>query len=132
MIRYAATSTNVRKQKIMDILRYFNHNDSPIIRAFGIQIGSNFIKVPSRNLPAPYMEYLNGQTVTTNRGAWRMDRLKFLECSKPQGGAGHKWCIIYEQNSRMSIKDLIDFKNNVRRMNVNNLIYLYLYNSPKF
>uniref|UniRef100_A0A1L8EDG9 Putative germ-line stem cell division protein hiwi/piwi n=1 Tax=Haematobia irritans TaxID=7368 RepID=A0A1L8EDG9_HAEIR len=114
MIRFAATSTNVRKDKIMNTLRYFSHNESPIIRAFGIQIGSSFIKVPMRNLPAPYMEYLNGRTVTTSRGAWRMDRMQFLECSKPQNGA-HKWCIIYEKNprSRMSYNDLNNFKNNV-------------------
>uniref|UniRef100_A0A1I8PE29 Piwi domain-containing protein n=2 Tax=Stomoxys calcitrans TaxID=35570 RepID=A0A1I8PE29_STOCA len=116
MIRFAATSTNVRKEKIMNILQYFKHNDSPIIRAFGIQIGSNFIKVPMRNLPSPYMEYLGGQTVTTFKGAWRMDGKKFLACSKPQGG-GHKWCIMYEKNpgSRLNYNELNNFKNNVLR-----------------
>ncbi|XP_073837343.1 protein argonaute-2-like isoform X3 [Musca autumnalis] len=115
MIRFAATSTNRRKEKIMDMLQYFEHNASRIVQSFGIQIGSSFIKVPIRILPTPFMEYLNGQTVTTNRGAWRMDRQKFLDCSKPQGGSGHKWGIIYEDNprSRLSFKDLDQFKNKV-------------------
>uniref|UniRef100_A0A1I8MFR4 Piwi domain protein n=1 Tax=Musca domestica TaxID=7370 RepID=A0A1I8MFR4_MUSDO len=115
MIRFAATSTNRRKAKIMDMLTYFNHNASAIVQSFGIQIGSSFIKVPIRVLPSPLMEYLNGQTVRTSRGAWRMDGLKFLTCSQPQGGAGHKWGIIYEENprSRMSYRDLEQFKNKV-------------------
>lgn len=106
----------------MDMLTYFNHNASAIVQSFGIQIGSSFIKVPIRVLPSPLMEYLNGQTVRTSRGAWRMDGLKFLTCSQPQGGAGHKWGIIYEENprSRMSYRDLEQFKNKVSIINVKN------------
>ncbi|XP_073836004.1 protein argonaute-2-like isoform X2 [Musca autumnalis] len=115
MIRFAATSTNCRKEKIMDMLQYFEHNTSRIVQSFGIQIGSSFIKIPIRILPTPFMEYLNGQTVTTNRGAWLMDGQTFLDCSKPQDGSGHKWGIIYEDNkrSRLSFKDLDQFKNKV-------------------
>lgn len=114
MIRYAATSTNRRKQKIMDLLRYFNHNQNQIIRAFGLQIGSNFIKVPMRLLSSPRLEYLQGQTVSTFKGAWRMDRMKFLVCSKPPNG--HKWAILYEDNRNrrgISHHDLENFKNSV-------------------
>ncbi|KAM7344905.1 argonaute 2 isoform 2-T2 [Cochliomyia hominivorax] len=100
MIRYAATSTNKRKQKIIDLLRFFNHNDNPIICQFGIRVGSNFIQVPMRLLPAPSMEYLQGQTVTTFKGAWRMDGKKFLTCSKPLNADSHKWAIIYDDNCR--------------------------------
>ncbi|XP_065361713.1 protein argonaute-2 [Calliphora vicina] len=135
MIRYAATSTNRRKQKIMELLRYFAHNDNQIIREFGLRIGSNFIKVPMRLLPAPYMEYLQGQTVTTFKGAWRMDNLKFLMTSKPPNG--HKWAILYEESSNnrgISYHDLESFKSNVIKtsqslnMNLQNSAEIKTYN----
>ncbi|XP_046807232.1 protein argonaute-2 isoform X3 [Lucilia cuprina] len=138
MIRYAATSTNRRKQKIMELLRYFDHNDNPIIREFGLRIGSNFIKVPMRLLPAPYMEYLQGQTVTTFKGAWRMDdikNVKFLITSKPPNG--HKWAILYEESTNhrgITYHDLETFKSNVIKtsqnlnMNLQNTAEIKSYN----
>lgn len=112
MIRFAATSTNKRKEKIMNILRFFDHNDSQIVRNFGIVLGSQFIKVQSRVLPAPFMEYLNGRTVTTSRGAWRMDGQQFLITSKTPNG--HKWAILYEENRRgISYQELDQFKKDV-------------------
>ncbi|XP_037807749.1 protein argonaute-2 isoform X1 [Lucilia sericata] len=138
MIRYAATSTNRRKQKIMELLSYFDHNDNPIIREFGLRIGSNFIKVPMRLLPAPYMEYLQGQTITTFKGAWRMEdikNVKFLITSKPPNG--HKWAILYEEstnNRGISYHDLETFKSNVIKtsqnlnMNLQNTAEIKSYN----
>lgn len=114
MVRYAATSTNKRKQKIMELLAYFEHNTNQIIRGFGLTISSDFIKVPMRMLPSPYMEYLQGQTVTTMRGAWRMDDKKFLICSKPP--SGHKWAILYEESrgrGGLSYHDVENFKSAV-------------------
>lgn len=109
MVRFAATSTNVRKAKIMELLNYFNHNANETIRQFGLTIGQNFLKVPMRLLPEPYMEYLQGRTVTTVKGAWRMDGMKFLVTSKPSGG--HKWAILYEAGKcRRNHHDLEDFK----------------------
>lgn len=113
MVRYAATSTNKRKQKIMELLKFFNHNVHPLIQMFGVRIGTNFIQVPMRLLDAPFMEYLQGQTVTTTRGAWRMDGKKFLISSKPSNG--HKWIILYEddRNCRIKYPELEAFKSNV-------------------
>ena len=112
MIRFAATSTNVRKEKIMDLLKYFNHNDNIAIREFGLTIGQNFIKVPMRLLPSPFMEYFQGKTITTTKGAWRMDGMKFLTTSKPPDG--HKWAILFEKDRcRRTHHDLEDFKKTV-------------------
>lgn len=113
MIRFAATSTNVRKRKIMDMLQYFNLNASKIVQSFGIKIDLNFIKVPIRVLPSPIIEYLNGQTVNVKRGGWMMDKQQFLICTKPQAGkqVGHKWAIIYQ--SGIDYIHLDNFKKSV-------------------
>lgn len=111
MIRYAATSTNVRKKKIMDLLSYFDHNVNPTIRHFGLSLGSSFLKVPIRLLPSPSLEYLQGRTVRTFKGAWRMDDNKFLICSNPPNG--HRWAILYEESRGgrgISYHDLEEFK----------------------
>lgn len=50
IIKTAATSTDVRKQKIMKLLSQITHNQSPVIRGFGLSIDGDFTKVPVRQL----------------------------------------------------------------------------------
>lgn len=50
IIRTAATSTDDRKQKIMNLLRQITHNQSPVIQGFGLNVDGDFIKVPARQL----------------------------------------------------------------------------------
>lgn len=50
IIKIAATNTDTRKQKIMDLLRKITHNQSPVIRGFGLNIEGEFTKVPVRQL----------------------------------------------------------------------------------
>lgn len=50
IIKTAATSTDVRKQKIMALLQKITHNQSPVIRGFGLSIDGDFTKVPARLL----------------------------------------------------------------------------------
>lgn len=50
IIRKAATSTNERKDKIDDLVRQIAHNDSPIIRGFGLNVDPRFTEVPARQL----------------------------------------------------------------------------------
>lgn len=96
MIKYTATSTNVRKDKIMDLLRCFDHNSNPIIRAFGLKLGDNFIKVHMRLLPPPMIEYHNGKTLSVFKGVWRAENVAFLKpCVKENGG--YRFAIICEE-----------------------------------
>lgn len=102
MIRYAATSTDERKAKIMRMLAHFNHNSDDIIRKFGIQIGASFIEVPMRLMKPPFLEYYAGQTILPYNGSWRLsDSNKFLLTKQPLGQ--HKWAIIYSTRSRTSM-----------------------------
>lgn len=79
MIKIAATSTDVRRSKIMDMLKRIAHNESPTLKQFGIEVGSGFTNVPARVLPAPVLEYQNNKTVMPAKGQWRIDNLQFLQ-----------------------------------------------------
>lgn len=79
MIKVAATSTDERKNKIMDMLKRIAHNQSPTLKQFGIQVGTGFTNVPARILPAPKLQYSNDRTIVPVKGQWRVDNLQFLQ-----------------------------------------------------
>ncbi|KAH8379008.1 hypothetical protein KR009_002612 [Drosophila setifemur] len=91
MIKFAATSTNDRKKKIVNLLNFFNHNLDPTISRFGIRIGADFIMVHTRTLSPPQVEYKGNNCCSVRNGSWRMDNMAFLE-PKP---VLHKWAVLY-------------------------------------
>lgn len=97
MIRYTATSTNVRKDKIINLLNHFLGKSNPVIENFGIKLGTNFIKVHMRILPPPSLEYYGGKIATTFKGSWRMEHMQFLKTTQVPND--HKWAIIYEKRA---------------------------------
>ncbi|XP_034111510.1 protein argonaute-2 isoform X2 [Drosophila albomicans] len=97
MIKFAATSTNVRKQKIMDLLKHFNHNADPSVSRFGIRITNDFITVASRLLMAPQLEYNGKNFQSPSNGSWYMNRCQFLKTHEKQ----HKWSIMDCDKSRI-------------------------------
>uniref|UniRef100_A0ABK9MF89 Piwi domain-containing protein n=1 Tax=Glossina morsitans morsitans TaxID=37546 RepID=A0ABK9MF89_GLOMM len=115
MSAYAAISTNERKDKIMNLLTHFSHNDNSTIKAFGVQLAPNFVKINYRILQPPQLEYFNGKIVRPSDGAWKLASIKFLETSK--ASQGHKWAIIFEKKSRSSISfhKVVDFKKALQR-----------------
>lgn len=70
MIKQAATSTDVRRSKIMNLLREIKHNDSPTLQQFGIGVGGEFATVKARVLEPPTLEYANKRVVRPMRGVW--------------------------------------------------------------
>lgn len=78
LIRHAATSTDVRKKKIFELLSKFNYNAIPAIQEFGVHVGNQFQKVDARMLPPPTLDYKNC-TITPAQGFWRSERNKFIE-----------------------------------------------------
>lgn len=78
IIRVAATSTDVRKQKIMNLLRDIDHNRSPAMRDFGLTVDNKFTQVPARILTPPLIEYSNNKTMAPQRGVWRGEGMPFL------------------------------------------------------
>ncbi|XP_041452382.1 protein argonaute-2 [Drosophila obscura] len=107
MIKYAATSTNQRRAKIMHMLSFFKHNLDPTIARFGIRLESDFITVDTRLLEAPMVEYKGNCLLSVKNGAWCMERAKFY-ATKPND---HKWAIIY--GGQMMYNQVEDFKEHV-------------------
>ncbi|XP_037046508.1 protein argonaute-2-like [Bradysia coprophila] len=100
IIRVAATSTDVRKSKIMDMLDKIQHNESPIVRSFGLELDTNFAKVQARCLKAPSIVYGNGKLVEVKNGVWRGEGQPFLI---PE--SANKWAIL-NVNQRTRNNDL--------------------------
>uniref|UniRef100_A0AAG5DU07 Argonaute 2 n=1 Tax=Anopheles atroparvus TaxID=41427 RepID=A0AAG5DU07_ANOAO len=94
IIKYAATSTTVRKQKIMDLVSQVNYARCPTILDFGIGVGNEFEKVEARIIDAPSIQYANQQTVKPARGVWRAEGKPFLEPSTSLSKQPIRWRIL--------------------------------------
>lgn len=70
MIKVAATSTDIRRAKIMDILKKIDHNRSATLQQFGIGVGTDFTAVKARILDPPTLQYGEQRTVRPNKGVW--------------------------------------------------------------
>lgn len=86
MIREAATTTDVRKRKIMTILRKINYNNCPTIKQFGLHVNLEFTEVDARVLDPPEIGYAAGRVVRPMQGTWRAENLKYID-PRPV----HKW-----------------------------------------
>ncbi|XP_049838936.1 protein argonaute-2-like [Schistocerca gregaria] len=73
MIRYAATSTGDRMQKINTAIHQANFNKDNGIQEFGIVISDQFESVSARILDAPRIAYNNQKEVQPRRGVWRAE-----------------------------------------------------------
>ncbi|XP_068159682.1 protein argonaute-2-like [Drosophila tropicalis] len=113
IIKFAATSTNERKAKINNLLKFIAHNHDPSISRFGIKIHNDFIVVHTRTLSPPLVEYRNKQMSMVRNGSWRMDqRAQFLEPKQKV----HKWAILYSDGKRkLSYNQVADLGNMFRR-----------------
>ncbi|KAG5862205.1 Protein argonaute-2, partial [Gonioctena quinquepunctata] len=88
MIKYSATSTNIRKDKIMTALNQAKHNQSHTVREFGFSIANEFEKLDARILQPPDLSYNNNRVITPTKGVWRGE--KFI-----QGMTINKWTIAF-------------------------------------
>lgn len=77
MIREAATSTDVRKSKIMDILKQIKYNEADSVKGFGLKVADQFAEINARILTAPVLQYKD-KAITPQRGEWRAENTKFI------------------------------------------------------
>nr|XP_036216615.1 protein argonaute-2 [Bactrocera oleae] len=121
MIKFAATSTDERKRKIMEKLQYFLHNNDVLLQKFGISIANQFVKVPTRLLKPPSIEYRLGKLVDPRNGSWR--NLEYLQTGVTSKKTGHKWAVIYTSSRFLRHGTLLDFSNmffnGAKRMGIN-------------
>lgn len=95
IIDHAATNTNTRKDKIMNLIEQINHNGSQTIGGFGLNVDAKFVKVPARQLDAPSIEYANFKMVQPFKGAWNMeDRKNQIENCFLMAETNAKWGIL--------------------------------------
>lgn len=97
MIKQSATSTLVRKQKIVDLLKQVEYNNANY-KQYGLDVNkNNFEKVEARVLQPPMICYANGN-VNPSNGAWKNDGKRFKEVNQ----TAVKWAIInFDRNLNM-------------------------------
>lgn len=83
MIFEAATRTDVRKQKIVDLLNKLKPNTSTALQQFGLNLSRTFANVNARVIDTPMLEYGEGRTVKPAFGKWQADRNTFITPQKP-------------------------------------------------
>lgn len=105
IIKFSATSTDVRKQKIRDLLRRIDYQTNPVISGFGIEVNTNFQTIDGRVINPPQIKYKNS-LVTPAKGVWREG--KFLDASRDP----IRFCII-NCDDRTQSAALMDFKRNI-------------------
>lgn len=92
----------------MALLDKVKHNQSPIIRGFGLELDMNFAKVKARCLVAPKIEYSGNKMVEVKNGVWRGEGMPFLI---PE--SANKWAIL-NANERTKNDELQDLARIVR------------------
>ncbi|XP_059608120.1 uncharacterized protein LOC132255963 [Phlebotomus argentipes] len=78
MIKHTATSTDVRKTRIYEMLQKVNFNASPVVKEFGIEVGKDFVEVDARILDAPKLEYSQKKAEFPRNGVWQMREKQFI------------------------------------------------------
>lgn len=73
MIRFSATNTDRRKEKIRNGMRQANYNAHPVVREFGFSVSDKFEQLDARVLTPPQLGYID-RPVTPSRGVWRNNR----------------------------------------------------------
>lgn len=73
MKEYTVLDPDNRKDMIMLHLQSIGHNQCEAIRAFGIHVDENFIRVPARQLQPPLVEYRDRKMIKPKDGEWPMN-----------------------------------------------------------
>lgn len=111
MIRESATSTKVRKQKILDALNNANLNMSNPVREFGFSVARDFEKVTARVLEPPLLDYQ--RTVMVKKGTW--NAMSFM-----QPATITKWALVcFDKYCQMNTLQTVS--NDVRKC-INSII----------
>ncbi|XP_052901127.1 protein argonaute-2-like [Anopheles moucheti] len=94
IIRYAATNTQTRKQKIMNLAAQIQYNKCPTLMDFGIAVGNEFEKVPARIIDAPPIEYARNEKIAPRSGVWRAEGKNFLQPSTELSRKPLRWRVL--------------------------------------
>ncbi|ESK90163.1 argonaute-like protein [Moniliophthora roreri MCA 2997] len=103
MIRVAARPPNVNGAEIMGAgLNNLGFIEaSPVMKAFGVQVGKQMAVVPGRILPPPGIVYGRGTPQVDDRASWNLRSVKFA-----RGGTLRSWAVLLiKDNNRDEFQD---------------------------
>lgn len=93
-----------RKEMIMHHLESIGHNQCETIRAFGLSVDENFMRVPARQIQPPLMEYRDRKMTKPKNGKWSMnfgcDEMEVLSTSPTT----FSWTILNTDRNLLDIK----------------------------
>lgn len=93
-----------RKEMLMHHLKLIRHNQCDTIRAFGLRVEENFMRVPARQIQPPLMEYRDRKMTKPENGAWTMnygcDQMEVLKTSPTT----FSWSILNTDKNLLGIK----------------------------
>nr|XP_003707086.1 PREDICTED: protein argonaute-2 [Megachile rotundata]XP_012149383.1 PREDICTED: protein argonaute-2 [Megachile rotundata] len=108
LIRYAATDTRRRKEKIMNGFANLKLNEQPtLMNEFQLSVQGEFEKVPARILQAPALQYKQRE-VNVVKGVWRAEKF-YMPCNLPD----HSWTIL-NLDSRTIDRDLYNLQTSLQ------------------
>lgn len=110
IIKYSATSTDERRDKIDKLLRRIEFDTAGTVLQFGVNVKKTFENVDARVINPPDIAYNGGRTTKPFKGAWRQDNLRF----KTTQQAPIKWSIL-NFDDRNNLPSLIRFKDDMLR-----------------
>lgn len=80
MIKYAADRPNERLTSIRSSKSMLAHNEDPVLRTFGLQVGENMIRTKARLLPNPEIQFGGNQRHNPGTsGRWDLRGKRFYE-----------------------------------------------------
>lgn len=103
IIRYSATSTSERKEKIVNLLNRIQFDTAGTVLQFGVNVKKTFENVDARVINPPEIAY-NGRSSRPSKGVWRQDGKFMVTQSAPI-----KWTIL-NFDDRNNFPSLVAFK----------------------
>ncbi|XP_058066688.1 protein argonaute-2-like [Anopheles bellator] len=94
IIKFAATSVQERKEKIMRLSTSVAYNNSPTLIDFGVGVGKEFEKLSARIIDPPTVVYAGNDQVRPSRGVWRAEGKKFVDPSSTLAKKTLAWRIL--------------------------------------
>ena len=79
MIKFAVEPPPKRWEAIQHGLKMLNWPGDPVLKAFGVKINQNMTVVPSRLIPAPKVQFGQGDARPGTSGRWDLKGKKFLQ-----------------------------------------------------
>lgn len=97
MIRYTAAKPAARLNAINLGKNIIGHENDPILKTYGLEVGKNMIRTKARLLPNPEIQFGNARHNPGTKGRWDLRNKKFL---KPNAQALAYWGVGWFTNQR--------------------------------